>query len=125
MKNKNEPAFPCQSELHGKPYTGITKWEYALMTAPNEVPEWFDYTEPGKPEKPIHWTERNWPSYDIEEEVRRWSGNMSYKIKSTIGKQYQTEVETFNQVNTEYIKRKQENRLFEWKKYYATKILSI
>lgn len=38
--NADEPAFPCQSSLHGKMYEGITKEEYFAAQAP-PVPGWY------------------------------------------------------------------------------------
>lgn len=123
-ENKNTPAFPIIE--YGAPgesaSLGVTKLEFFACNAPVDIPSWFVHMAPEK----ITCQE---PSYDeIEskedkETCRGWRMDPCYDLPDHL-KWFQDRTEQASTAYSENIRKDNEARYFQWRRYYAEQLLS-
>lgn len=118
---KDLPAFPCQSDLHGKMHPGLTKSEWFAAHAP-EIPIWFNVEPLPEVQYPWMWLKlgrgkdadilRNWqkdPRFDLPVRLKKWEDSW---------KEYQEAMHKRREANTE-------KRFFAWRRYYGAQMTAL
>lgn len=129
MSDKHSPAFPTITwdQLPSGQFAqvteniGLTKLEFFACNAPNEIPGWFTYI---KPEKNI----AEAPNFnDIEnkedrELCRQWLHDPIFDLPEYLQWFADKSNDAANQYS-EWIKKDNAARYFQWRRYYAEQLL--
>lgn len=127
--NKNLPAFPVLElkQLGDKllldcTAAGVSKLEFFACNAPVDIPGWFKHTPPEK----IVCQE---PSYDEidniddKETCRSWRLDPCYDLPDHL-KWFQDRVEQSHIAYSENVRKDNEAKYFQWRRYYAEQLLA-
>lgn len=128
--NKNTPAFPVleQSNVGGHMVlectaAGVTKLEFFACNAPVDIPGWFKHTPPD-----MEVTKRPCCDGMISEDIdilQCWhdTDDVTGEGLPNHLKWYAIQFTLYNQEQAEYNKLNQQERYFQWRKFYAEQLL--
>ncbi len=124
MNIANESAFPIVEMKEGvavaaQKERGLTKFEYLVAHAP-EVPEWFPFpVAEYKTPQPPHWDTLGEAHKEI---AKNWISDACFDLPEEL-KWFQEKWECRWKEVSEFESIKNEVRYFEWRAFYADKII--
>lgn len=122
MIDKHEPAFPAVNNESAFYAPGLTKLEYFACNAPKEIPSWFVHVSPDK-------LTCQQPSFDDIENVddrqlcRSWLMDSCFDLPDHL-KWFQDKTEQASANYSENVRKDNEARYFQWRRFYAEQLLS-
>lgn len=130
MTNPNDPAYPTiESIYHGSgavdtrtALEGLTKREEFAKAAPGEIPEWFVHMSLPNVVAPKGWID--YPEdFPFRQEMKEWQHDPCYDLPEELA-DFQKSWEDFGRACTARKKAENENRYFQWRTYYADRMIA-
>jgi hypothetical protein len=114
--NPNDNAF-CAENVSD----GLSKMEYFVNHAPNEIPQWFKHKPTPAIEKPP-----SWQTLSIEEDreiARQWFADAIFDLPEHL-KWFQDKWADYYEKYNEWQNQNNIERYFQWRTFYADRMIA-